>query len=184
MKRRHFLMLSALAASPVMSYAYYSRNDRPKKGIKVASGKSRFGEEIKLQGVNQNDNKVSGKDTNGDLAVFEYTGMVKGGPPMHVHLDQDEVFYVIAGVYLFKIGEDTFEAKAGDTLFGPRGVPHTWIQLGDTPGKLVYVVQPAGKMEEFFQKISSLQGIPTQAEIEKIHLEHGMKVVGPPLAIK
>lgn len=102
---------------------------------------------------------------------------------MHVHLHQDESFYVVAGECLFQIGDEKFEAKAADTFFGPRGVPHTWTQISDTPGKLIYVVQPAGKMEDFFKTITSLQSIPSQEEIERIHLEYGMKVVGPPLAL-
>ena len=36
-------------------------------------------------------------------------------------------------------------------------------------------------MEEFFQKMNSIQGRPTEEEAQKITMEHGMKNVGPPL---
>jgi quercetin 2,3-dioxygenase len=47
----------------------------------------------------------------------------------------------------------------------------------------MYMLQPAGKMEEFFKKMNSLKGIPTQEQVQKIHMAHEMKVVGPPLSL-
>ena len=73
--------------------------------------------------------------------------------------------------------------KAGDTIFLPRQIPHTWIQLSDK-GKLIYYLQPAGQMEEFFMTMNDLKGRPTADEMDKIHAAHGMKVVGPPLSLK
>jgi hypothetical protein len=46
---------------------------------------------------------------------------------------------------------------------------------------LIYFLQPAGKMEEFFIKMNSMHQPPTPALIEQLHTEHGMKIVGPPL---
>jgi hypothetical protein len=73
--------------------------------------------------------------------------------------------------------------KAGDTIFLPRNIPHTWIQLSER-GKLIYTLQPAGQLEEFFVKLSSPQGPPTQAELDEIMLAHNMKNVGPPLSLE
>jgi quercetin 2,3-dioxygenase len=99
-----------------------------------------------------------------------------------MHLSQDEVFYVIEGEYRFVVGDETHILKVGDTIFLPRMIPHTWIQLTDR-GKLIYFLQPAGKMEEFFQKMNSLTERPTDEEIKKINLEHGIVNVGPPLTL-
>ncbi len=57
------------------------------------------------KGKYPNDIKVSGKDTDGQLSIFEYVGFDKIGPSLHVHLEQDEIFYVIEGDYRFKIGD-------------------------------------------------------------------------------
>ena len=54
-------------------------------GFSVGAGKDRFNEQIKLGGE-PNDCKVSGKDTDGAMSVFEFTG---GGWPHHLHHDQD-----------------------------------------------------------------------------------------------
>ncbi|GAB2558607.1 cupin domain-containing protein [Spirosoma aerophilum] len=191
MQRRKFITAAAVAsalpitATKTLASTPASPISHPVsgKGFIVKAGESRFGERTPFRGVNPNDLKVSSKDTGGALAIFEYVGKQKTGPSYHVHFDQDEIFYVLEGEYLFQIGDEKMTARSGDTIFGPRNVPHTWIQLSDT-GKLVYQVQPAGKMEEFFSKMSQFKGQPTEEEIQKIHLEHGMKVLGPPLSLK
>lgn len=69
--------------------------DRASLGFKVSAGEGRLHGHIKLKGVNSNvlDVKVSGKDTDGDLAIFEQTGLSSmRGTPLHVHHVQDEVF--------------------------------------------------------------------------------------------
>jgi len=148
----------------------------------VDEGKSRFGEVVKFLGVHPNDLKISSKDTDGQLSVFEYTGLGKVGPMLHLHMYQDEIFTVIEGEYRFVVGEETHILKPGQTIFLPRNIPHTWIQLTDK-GKLIYFLQPAGKMEEFFSYMNTLKERPSQSEMDRIHKEHGMKVVGPPLTL-
>lgn len=101
---------------------------------------------------------------------------------MHTHFDQDEVWYVLEGEFLIKVGEVTYQVKAGDSVFGPRNVPHCFAKTGSGAGRLLMTFQPAGKMEEFFQKVS--QGVLkalSDAEQDKFREEHGFKRVGPPI---
>lgn len=148
----------------------------------VKSGEARSGIHTPFKGINANDVKISGKDTNGQLAVFEYIGKERTGPPLHVHHDQDEIFSIIEGEYLFKVGDEQFKATAGDTIFAPRGIPHTWVQLSDE-GKQVYSVQPAGKLEEMFFRINAFTAPPTEQQLQQVHEESGLKIVGPPLIV-
>lgn len=186
MQRRRFLSatlattaLGAVRLVPAQGAAAAAQS--PTRPFLVKAGTRRFGEPTPFHGINPNDVKVSGRDTGGALAVFEYVGQEPAGPSYHLHLTQDEIFYVVAGEYLFKIDGEEFIARPGDTVFGPRQVPHTWRQL--TPhGKLVYQVQPAGTLEQFFQAVSHLPGPPTAAQMHALHLAHGMQVVGPPLS--
>jgi len=185
MKRNKFL-LTVLAAVPLAVLAKikstFVRND---KGFKVANGEGRIHGHIKLKGVNSNilDLKVSGKDTDGALAIFEQTSVSpKRGTPLHVHANQDEIFYVLFGEYYFQVGADKFKLKAGDSIFLPRKVPHAWTQVSDS-GKMMVVLQPAGKLEEFFITMSELETEPTKEEIAKIFLDHEMEIVGPPLSV-
>jgi quercetin 2,3-dioxygenase len=116
--------------------------------------------------------------------VFESVAISKGGPPLHTHPYQDEIFCIIEGEYLFQVGEEQFEAKAGDTLFAPRAVPHCFTKLGEKPGKMLITYQPSGKMEEFYQKIGALKQMPGPEESAKIFAEHDMKIAGPRLPVK
>jgi len=153
----------------------------PGLGFRVAAGESRYNGHMRLQGVNSNilDVKISGKDTDGGLAVFEQTSVSPGkGTPLHVHPLQDESFYVIEGRYFFKVGADAFHLSEGDTIFLPRGVPHGWTQLSDK-GKLIVNFQPAGKMEAFFLAVSSLKTPPTPERMSALFMEHEMQIVGP-----
>lgn len=186
MQRRKFLATTVAAVSTGAATATtaLSAASAPSAGksFTVKAGKDRFDEPIMFRGVNPNVVKISGKDTGGLLAVFEYEGLVKMGPELHLHLSQDEVFYVVEGEYLFQVGDDRQTLKAGDTIFLPRKVAHTWLQLSDK-GKLIYLLQPAGKLEDFFKKINALKRPPTTEEVQKTMNETGMQMMGPPLTI-
>jgi quercetin dioxygenase-like cupin family protein len=184
MRRKNFL-LTALALLPVSVFARMKSiaNLRHDKGFKVASGEARFGRHYKMKGVTLNtlDIKISGKDTEKDLAVFEQTGSTpKGGPPLHIHPHQDEWFYIIEGEYLFQVGEDNYPMKPGDTIFLPRKVKHAFVQLTER-GKMIVSYLPAGKMEDFFAVTDKWTSPPTKEEIIKVFADHDMEVVGPPL---
>lgn len=182
MERKKFLLTTA-AAFPALLISKNNQGEkleRPNKGFVVKATESRFGEKILIGGKSPNDIKVSQKDTNGDLTIFEYTGNEKGGPPLHVHPHQDEIFFIVQGEYLFQVGEDKHSLKAGDTIFLPRTVPHTFAQLTDN-GKMFFLFQPSGQMEEFFTLLGNLTTPPTPEQGAKIFADHDMKVVGPPL---
>lgn len=66
-------------------------------------------------------------------------------------------------------------------MLAPRNVPHVWVHPTDEPGTLLFVAQPAGTMEAFFQTISA--GPIGWAELEKVYAAHGMKLIGGPLDV-
>ncbi|MEO8470646.1 MAG: cupin domain-containing protein [Chryseolinea sp.] len=93
------------------------KNFREDKGFKVGSGKDRFEKEISLLEGDTFYTKVSTKDTEGDIYVFESKRIKEGGPSHHVHFDQDEWWYLIQGEFLIKVGDVVHKAKAGDSVF-------------------------------------------------------------------
>jgi hypothetical protein len=78
------------------------------------------------------------------------------------------------------VGEDKHNLTAGDTIFLPRTVPHAFAQLSEN-GKMFFLFQPSGKMEDFFRAMGKLTSPPTPAQGVNIFSDHEMKVVGPPL---
>ena len=152
-------------------------------GFSVAAGDDRFGEHLKLGGVEPIDCKVSGQDTGGAICVFEWTG---SGGPRHLHQDVNEWIYVIEGEIEFEVGEKRFRAGAGECVFIPRDVPHIWFGAGGKPGKVIDVYQPAGKMEQFFREVGKFSGAPaihevlSLQELKELFEAHGMKLLRQP----
>ncbi|MCY7293308.1 MAG: cupin domain-containing protein [Ferruginibacter sp.] len=188
MKRKKFIQASILTA--FFPFKTFAKNEnivaRIDKGFKIKAGEGRLHGHIKLKGINANiiDVKISGKDTDGDLALFEQTGITQGrGVPLHIHPFQDELFYVLEGEYYFKVGEDKYHLTAGESIFLPRKIPHAWTQVSKKAKTLV-LLQPAGKLEDFFITIAALKEEPTKEQIAKIFADNDMEIVGPLLKIE
>jgi quercetin dioxygenase-like cupin family protein len=47
----------------------------------------------------------------------------KGGPPRHLHHEQDEWFYAVKGEFVVEIGSQRFRLAPGDSILAPREVP-------------------------------------------------------------
>lgn len=151
--------------------------------FRVPVGEARSGSSFKMKGVTSNtlDLKIGGGDTGGRVALFEQRGeSPNGGPPLHIHLEQDEFFFVLEGEYQFEVGGERVAMGPGDTIFLPRGVPHAFVQLTET-ARTVVGYQPAGQMQEFFGATAAWTAPPAKDEVEAVFAAHGMRVVGPPI---
>lgn len=185
-RNRFTTSLLALASIPFTGIAKMpSLFKRTGKGIKIAKGEGRIHGHLQLSSQNDSvvDVKISGSDTDGDLAVYEQRVSGKGaGVPLHIH-NEDEMFFVLDGRFRFKVGDDIQELEAGDSIFLPRHVPHAWLQLSDT-GKVTFLMQPAGKLENIFVTLASLKATPAPEEFRKILAANGVNVVGPRLTLE
>jgi len=187
MKRNKFIVLPiALGTAPTFLFSQILKGSyKMSGGFKINSGEGRIYGHIKLKGVNSNilDIKLSGSDTKGDLAIFEQISLSQGkGTPLHIHNSQDEVFIIREGTYYFQVGEEKCNLTVGDSIFLPRKVAHAWTQVSEQ-GKMTVILQPAGKLENFFIIMSQLDHEPSQDEIVKIFADNDMQVVGPPLKL-
>jgi mannose-6-phosphate isomerase-like protein (cupin superfamily) len=125
--------------------------------------------------------RIHGRDTGGIASAVESHDVPNGGPPPHIHHREDETFQVLEGDYEFTVGDKSFVAKKGTTIFAPRGVPHTYRYLGQTPGRLMCIITPAG-FEGFFEAIGALtpeqqHDIPRVIAVGK---EFGLEFPPPP----
>ena len=157
--------------------------DRTGKGIRVGAQKDRFDEELLIMGGRFN-LKVSGKDTGGDLCIYDTYREAKGGPALHRHFSQDEWFYVIRGEFIVQVGSETLSLRPGDSALAPRQVPHAFAKISEGEGQMLVLFQPAGSMEDFFLQMKKIGAgtMATQATIPKeVWEKHGMEVLGPPL---
>jgi quercetin dioxygenase-like cupin family protein len=153
-------------------------------GFSIKSGDSRIGKQLVMRGLGlmAQDLKISSKDTDGTMLVVEISGHAPmTGPPLHIHPYQDEVIYIVEGLYQVQVGKERYPSNPGDTVFLPKAVPHAFLQLTGT-GKMIVTFSPAGKMEDFFKAADLLTSpLKSDEEIVNFFATYDMKVVGPPL---
>lgn len=156
-------------------------SDRREKPVDpVRSRADRYGITRSL-GISTLTFKVSAGDTAGAMLVVENVFHGPGGPPRHLHLEQEEFFYVVAGEFLFEVGSEQFSLRAGDSLLAPRKVPHVWACAGAAGGRLLIAFTPAGLMEQFFARVSGHGAMPPLDP--ELWQAHGMVLLGLPLAL-
>lgn len=151
----------------------------------MKSHEDRDAEELLIMGGSF-DCKVSGKDTGGDLCIYDTIRRTKGGPALHRHHYQDEWFYVIRGDFIVEVGGVRMSLHPGDSAFAPREIPHAFASVSEAVGQLLIVFQPAGSMEDFFKQMARFgSDVPKNQEtvMKGLWEQHGMEVLGPPLAL-
>ena len=76
------------------------------------------------------------------IALVRFTARRGEEPPEHVHLSEDEVFYVISGRLTFVCGERIFPTDTGGTMVLPAGVPHTYRVDDNEEAVLLAITYP------------------------------------------
>jgi mannose-6-phosphate isomerase-like protein (cupin superfamily) len=117
--------------------------------------------------------KIGAEHTDGAYSVFELTVPPDAGTGLHIDQDWDEYWHVIEGSFAFTLNGERKELVAGGFAYGPKGIPHSFRNVGVTAGKLVMVTTPSG-LEKFFRHVhqASLQGRPdkeTFVNIMRLH---------------
>jgi mannose-6-phosphate isomerase-like protein (cupin superfamily) len=150
--------------------------------FEVRFGESRSSKTVALGG--EISVKVSGRDTHGAFAVFEIPTAPSSGPPLHFHHIENEWFYILQGEHEFQMGDRHYRVGAGGSIFGPRLLPHTWVNVSNSPGRMLTITQPAGTLEGFFVEFAGLAREPGDpAALARLFEKFSMKIVGPPLAV-
>ena len=100
--------------------------------------------------------------------MMENTHTRKGG---HLHYKQDEWFYVIRGEYIIEIGSQRFSLFEGDSILGPRQIPHAYAFVGRPPGKLLLAYARNRRTGNSYN------------EDAESYRAYGMELIGPPLEV-
>jgi quercetin dioxygenase-like cupin family protein len=100
-----------------------------------------------------------------------------GGPSLHLHLNQEEWFYVMEGEVAFQVGEQRLHLHAGESVLAPRLVPHTFSSVSPTaPSRMMIAFCPAGKMEQYFR---DGEAKPEAAGSSEFMRRYDMQLIGP-----
>ena len=123
--------------------------------------------------------RIRAGETAGRFALIEEPVPPGWGPPLHLHQREDEFFQVLAGTFRFRCGDAVHEGGAGTAAFLPRGIPHSFRNIGSGTGRLLVGLTPGG-FEGFFEEAAAA-GIADAAAAEAIAARYGVTFLGPPL---
>lgn len=127
------------------------------------------------------------------IAVVEHDLPQGYAPPLHVHLNQDEIFHILKGQLYLEVGGEGVHVGPGDITRAPKGVPHRFIVLSEGGAHLM-VMTAGPDFENFVREASTplpqgrgdLPRPPTQDEIDRqsfAALRNGLELLGPPLTM-
>jgi mannose-6-phosphate isomerase-like protein (cupin superfamily) len=174
MKRRVFLQLPLAAAltSDAPSLAAQGGG----KGLLVKAGADRDDKPFKwLDAIFHV--KLSGKDCGGRCVIFDTLRPDKVGPPLHLHTNCDEWFFVREGDFKFQVAGETMRLTAGDTLLVPQNTPHAFVKTSEGTARLIVMHQPAATMEEYFRTVITTADQTVEGR-RALGEKHGMIILG------
>ena len=124
--------------------------------------------------------KADTDDTAGVVSVLEATEPPGFGPPIHVHHDSAEAFYVLEGEYVMYLDDREFTCPAGSFIFIPLGVRHGF-KVGSIPSRKLNFYFPAAMIGYFDDLAAALaRDDVDETELGEIARTHAMEIVGPP----
>ena len=134
--------------------------------------------------------KAGASQTHGAFTLIECRAPAGFGPPLHVHRDEDEGFYVLEGQLVVRCGENTWTATEGSFVLLPRAVPHSFAVTGGRDCRLLQITAPAkfeGFVAEAGRPAQSLTlpepSAPDVAALAEVAAKYGNELVGPPLLV-
>src|SRR5437763_12536786 len=92
--------------------------------------------------------KATGAETGGVVSVLEAEEPPGFGPPLHVHHDCAEAFYVLEGEYVMYLEGRELTCPAGSFIFIPQGAEHGF-RVGDLPSRKLNFYFPASMIGYF-----------------------------------
>ena len=123
--------------------------------------------------------KADERGTDGVVSVLETEEPPGFGPPLHVHHDCAEAFYVLEGEYRIFIEGEEYRCPPGSFVLIPSGLEHGF-RVGDVPSRKLNLYAPA-EMIGYFDDLSEAMahGEADPKKLDDIAQRHGMEVVGP-----
>jgi glyoxylate utilization-related uncharacterized protein len=102
------------------------------------------------------------------------------GPPLHIHDDAGEAFYVLEGEYVIFLEHEEHRCPAGSFIYIPAGVEHGF-RVGASRSRKLNIYVPAA-MEGYFEALASATADDTSLTDEQLGAlatAHSMRVTGP-----
>lgn len=121
--------------------------------------------------------KASGAETGHAFSLLEAVEPPGFGPPLHIHHDAAEAFYVLEGEYNIFLPTGEIRCPAGGFIFIPAGIEHGF-RVGRVQSRKLNLYVPVA-MVGYFDEIASAVGDVDDVKLSAIAAKYGMEVTGP-----
>lgn len=124
-----------------------------------------------------------------DTVVLEMTLPVGSAPPLHVHDDLDDTWYILEGTMVVRCGDDELVVGAGHWVSMPRGVPHAFVVVGGDQARIL-LVHDNTSFRDLIREVgvpASVRVVPSDPtfppidELVRIAASHDLRPIGPPM---
>lgn len=123
--------------------------------------------------------KATDEQTNRAFSLLEAEEPAGFGPPLHIHRDAAEAFYVLEGEYVIFLDEREFVCPAGSFIFIPAGLPHGF-RVGGVASRKLNLYTPAAMVGYFDDVAAATQAGDVDSDrLAEIALRYSMEVIGP-----
>lgn len=134
--------------------------------------------------------KLTAAESEGALGIAEVTQPPGIATPLHSHVNEAEVFFLLEGTILYEAGGILHELGPGSLMYLPREVPHRFRITGNRPARILVIAIP-GSLLDLYAEVGvpaaqrSLPAHPDPDEIgrwNQVAPDYGLRVLGPPLS--
>lgn len=118
----------------------------------------------------------------GGYTLCEAVEPPQSGVSLHRHPTYDETFIICEGSYAFQLDKAMLTLGPGDTVFVPRGTPHSFLSTGPQVGRQIIISSPGGIFDAFIAEVAASMvdsGSPARpgvaVEFRAIAAKYGME---------
>jgi mannose-6-phosphate isomerase-like protein (cupin superfamily) len=123
--------------------------------------------------------KADSSATGGAFTLLEANEPPNFGPPMHVHRNAAEAFYVLDGEYVMFVNGAEIRCPAGSFVYVPAGAVHGF-RVGPVPSRKLNLYVPEAMIGYFDELAAGVRtGDMDDARLSEIAERYGMQVIGP-----
>lgn len=131
--------------------------------------------------------KATAQMTGGAFGLLEVRLAAGFSPPLHIHHQEDESFWILDGQFTFVCDGQTYQAGPGSFVYLPRDLPHTF-RVDEGPGRVLELVQPGGHERFYVEggRPALDDSIPVfdpadLARVSALYAKYHLEDAGPPL---
>ena len=97
--------------------------------------------------------------------------------PPHIHPTQDEFIYMLEGIFDLELGDGRTQARPGDLVRMPTGVPHAYYNNQAVPARALFWVTPARRLRALFDQLHDLKDL--DEAVVRLSREHEVDFLPP-----